>query len=40
MLKEIEYEVEKLSGRLNSISIDRILDQMGFPRNYIELIDM
>ena len=40
MLKEIEYEVEKLSGRLNSISINRILDQMGFPRNYIELIDM
>ena len=40
MLKEIEYEIEKLSGRLNSISIDRILDQMGFPRNYIELIDM
>ena len=40
MMREIEYETEKLDGRIDSISIEKILDRMGFPTNYIELIDI
>ena len=40
MLKEVEYEIEKLDGRIDSIPIEKILDRMGFPTNYIELIDI
>lgn len=40
MMKEIEYEIEKLDGRIDSIPIDKILDKMGFPPNYMDLIDM
>ena len=40
MLKEIEYEIEKLDGRIDSIPIEKILDRMGFPTNYIEIIDL
>lgn len=38
MMKEIEYEIELLDGRVDTISIDKILDRMGFPKNYIEII--
>ena len=40
MMKEIEYEIEKLDGIVNSISIDKILDRMGIPKNYMELVDL
>ena len=40
MLREVEYEIEKLDGRIDSIPIEKILDRMGFPLNYIELIDI
>ena len=39
MMKEIEYEIELLDGRIDSVSINKILDRMGFPKNYIELIE-
>ena len=39
MIKEIEYELELLDGRVDSISLNRILDRMGFPENYIEIIN-
>lgn len=38
MMKEIEYEIELLDGKIDSISIDKVLDRMGFPQNYIEII--
>lgn len=38
MMKEIEYEIELLDGKVDSISINKILDRMGFPQNYIEII--
>ena len=40
MLKEIEYEIEKLDGRIDSIPIEKVLDRMGFPVNYMEIIDL
>ena len=40
MMKEIEYEIEKLDGIVDSIPVERILDQMGIPKNYMDLIDL
>lgn len=40
MMKEIEYEIEKLDGAIDSIPIEKILDRMGIPNNYMELIDL
>ena len=40
MMKEIEYEIEKLDGAIDSIPIEKILDRMGIPHNYMEIIDL
>ena len=40
MMKEIEYEIDKLDGIVNSIPISKILDRMGFPSNYMDLVDL
>ena len=37
MIKEIDYELDILSGKLHSIDIDKVLDAMGFPINYREI---
>lgn len=39
-MKEIEYEVEKLDGIIDSVPVEKILDQMGLPKNYMELVDL
>ena len=40
MLKEFEYEFEKLDGRVDSIPVEKILDTMGIPKNYMDILDM
>ena len=40
MLNEISYELDYLSGRLHTISIDKILDRMGFPKNFKDIVRM
>ena len=40
MLKEFEYEFEKLDGKVDSIPVEKILDTMGIPKNYMDLINM
>lgn len=40
MMREIEYEIEKLDGKIDAISIDKILDRMGFPKNYMDIIEL
>ena len=40
MLKEFEYEFQKLEGKIDSIPIEKILDTMGIPKNYMDIIDM
>ena len=40
MIKEFEYELEKLDGRVDSIPVEKILDIMGVPKNYMEIVDM
>ena len=39
-MNEINYEIEHLSGVLHSISIENVLDRMGFPNNYRSLLDI
>lgn len=38
MMREIDYELDFLAGHLKSISIDDVLDAMGFPKNYNEIV--
>ncbi len=40
MLKEFEYEFEKLDGFIDSIPVEKILDTMGIPKNYMDILDM
>ncbi len=40
MLNEINYEINYLEGRLHSINISKILDRMGFPENYKDIVRM
>lgn len=40
LMREVEYEVEKLDGIIESVPVEKILDQMGFPKNYMDLIDL
>lgn len=36
-INEISYELDILSGKLHTISINKVLDRMGFPPNYKEI---
>ena len=40
MMREIDYEIQLLDGRIDSIEIEKILDRMGFPINYMEIVDL
>ncbi len=37
MLNELSYELDILNGKLHSITLDKILDKMGFPTNYKDI---
>lgn len=39
-INEISYEIDALSGKLHVISIDNVLDRMGFPINYKSLLEI
>ena len=40
MINEIAYEVDILAGKLNIIDVSKVLDAMGFPENYKEIMRM
>lgn len=40
MMKEIDYEISRLDGIIDSVPVERILDRMGIPSNYMEIIDL
>lgn len=40
LMKEFEYELEKLDGKVDSIPVEKILDTMGVPKNYMEILNM
>lgn len=39
-MNEIMYELSSLEGKLNSIPLDKVLDRMGFPKNYAKLLEI
>jgi abortive infection bacteriophage resistance protein len=38
LIQEISYELDILSGKLKSITVDKIMDAMGFPQNYKNIL--
>ncbi len=40
MMNEINYEFDNLSGKLKTVSIDEVIDKMGFPPNYRDIMYM
>lgn len=40
LLNEISYEIDILEGKLHSITIDKVLDAIGFPKNYKDILRM
>lgn len=40
MMNEINYEFDRLSGRIHTISVDEVIDKMGFPPNYRDIMYM
>ena len=39
-LGEVSYEIDMLDGKINVIPISNILDKIGFPKNYREIMDI
>ena len=37
LINEINYELDVLEGKLKTIKIDRLLDALGFPKNFREI---
>jgi len=40
LMREINYDIELLSGQLKVISVDKVLEVLGFPPNYKDLARM
>ena len=40
LIREISYEIDVLEGKLKVISIDKVLDAIGFPKNYKDIVRM
>ena len=40
LLHEISYELDVLGGKVKTIPIDKIMDTMGFPQNYKDMLRM
>ena len=38
MMNEISYEIDILDGKVDTIEINKILETMGFPENYKEIV--
>ena len=38
LLQEISYELDILAGKLHTINVDKVMDIMGFPDNYKDLL--
>ena len=37
-INEVSYELDRLAGKLETITIDKVLHAMGFPNNYKEIV--
>ena len=38
MIREIEYEINILEGKVKTVSTETILNKIGFPTNWKEII--
>ena len=38
-INEVSYEMDFLEGKLNAIKIDKLLEKIGFPKNWRDIID-
>lgn len=38
MMENLDYEINLLAGKLKTIHIEKVLDRMGFPTNYKEIV--
>ena len=38
MMNEINYELDRLSGKLFSVNINDVTERMGFPSNYKDIM--
>jgi abortive infection bacteriophage resistance protein len=38
LIQEISYELDILNGKLKSITVDKVMDAMGFPQNYKNML--
>ena len=39
-MREVSYELDVLEGRLKTIKVDSVLEEMGFPQNYKDIVRM
>ena len=39
-LGEVSYEIDTLDGKINVIPVENILNKIGFPKNYREILDI
>jgi len=40
LMSELEYEIQILADRLHTISVEKVLDRMGFPINYGKMVSL
>lgn len=40
LISEISYELDRLSGVVQSIEIEKVLHEMGFPNNYKDIVEI
>ena len=40
LIHEINYELDILNGKVNSVSIVKILKMIGFPINWTDILDL
>ncbi len=40
LVRELSYEIDILAGRLHTIPITKVLDKIGFPTNYKDIINL
>lgn len=40
LINELSYEIDVLCGKLKVINIGKVLDTMGFPRNFRDILDL
>ncbi len=40
LIYELGYEIDLLDGKVDSVSLDKILDKIGFPKNWRDLVEL